>query len=636
MRNLKIDDFTRFNFLSNGKFNSNGNVYAYIVKKANLGTNTYDSNLFIYDLKNGVNKQLTFSNKVGFYQWLNDQEIIFIFDENSKETSSVYLININGGESRPYLKIEKNINDFKIINNDLIAFTALNKISIDDENDDNKDYQIIDEIPFWQNGKGFTNKSRNALYIINKNDNEIKMISGLYSDVMQYEVKDNLIYFSANTFSNRQELFSELYMYELDQNKTYDLLEEKNHELYKFLIINDQIYIFAVDTNKYGVNENSSLYKIKDSALSLVWSKDEEASSNVGSDSKLGSGIECKVYDNYIYYTVLDRDKTIIKKIDLLGNEKIIVENFSSIDFFDVVNDKIIFCATEDLSLQELYLLSSNEISKLTSINDNVISDVYLSPIEHFIFKNDGIDLDGYLIKPVNFDSNKKYPCILDIHGGPKTAYGRNYYHEMQLFANNGYYLVFCNPRGSDGRGNDFADIRGKYGTIDYDDLMKCLDTAIINNKNIDTERLGVTGGSYGGFMTNWIIGHTNRFKAAVSQRSISNWISMFSTTDIGYYFADDQNLATPWSDYEKLWWHSPLKYADNVHTPTLFIHSDEDYRCWIAEGIQMFTALKYHGVDARMCIFKGENHELSRSGKPLHRIKRLQEILSWFDKYLK
>ena len=136
--------------------------------------------------------------------------------------------------------------------------------------------------------------------------------------------------------------------------------------------------------------------------------------------------------------------------------------------------------------------------------------------------------------------------------------------------------------------------------------------------------------------MTNWIIGHTNRFKAAVSQRSISNWISMFSTTDIGYYFADDQNLATPWSDYEKLWWHSPLKYADNVHTPTLFIHSDEDYRCWIAEGIQMFTALKYHGVDARMCIFKGENHELSRSGKPLHRIKRLQEILSWFDKYLK
>ena len=349
MRNLKIDDFTRFNFLSNGKFNSNGDTYAYIVKKANLDTNGYDSNLFIYDLKNGVNKQLTFSNKVGFYQWLNDQEIIFVFDDNSKESSSIYLININGGESRPYLKTEKNINDFKIINNEFIAFTALNKISIDDENDDNKDYQIIDEIPFWQNGKGFTNKNRNTLYIINKSNNEIRIISGLYSDVMQYEVKDNLIYFSANTFSNRQELFSELYKYELDQNKTDDLLEEKNHELYKFLIINDQIYIFAVDTNKYGINENSSLYKINDGALSLVWSKDEEASSNVGSDSKLGSGIECKVYDNYIYYTVLDRDKTIIKKIDLLGKEKTIVENFSSIDFFDVVNDKIIFCATEDL-----------------------------------------------------------------------------------------------------------------------------------------------------------------------------------------------------------------------------------------------------------------------------------------------
>ena len=147
---------------------------------------------------------------------------------------------------------------------------------------------------------------------------------------------------------------------------------------------------------------------------------------------------------------------------------------------------------------------------------------------------------------------------------------------------------------------------------------------------------MGVTGGSYGGFMTNWIIGHTRRFKAAASQRSIANWISFFNTTDIGYYFGEDQNAATPWSDLKKVWDQSPLQFADQAVTPTLFIHSDQDYRCWMAEGLQMFYALKYHGVPARLCLFKGENHELSRSGKPLHRIRRLKEITQWMDRYLK
>jgi dipeptidyl aminopeptidase/acylaminoacyl peptidase len=136
--------------------------------------------------------------------------------------------------------------------------------------------------------------------------------------------------------------------------------------------------------------------------------------------------------------------------------------------------------------------------------------------------------------------------------------------------------------------------------------------------------------------MTNWIIGKTDRFKAAASQRSISNWVSMGYTTDIGYFFAPDQVGATPWTDQEKLWYHSPLKYADRVKTPTLFIHSDEDYRCWLPEALQMFTALKYHGVESRLCMFRGENHELSRSGRPKHRQRRLEEITNWFDRFLK
>ena len=152
----------------------------------------------------------------------------------------------------------------------------------------------------------------------------------------------------------------------------------------------------------------------------------------------------------------------------------------------------------------------------------------------------------------------------------------------------------------------------------------------------IDTARVGVTGGSYGGFMTNWIIGHTDRFKAAASQRSISNWISFAHTSDIGEMFGADQQGADTWKNVDKLWWHSPLKYANQCTTPTLFIHSDEDFRCPYSEGMQMYSALCEHGVATRLCMFKGENHELSRSGKPRHRVKRLKEITTWMDTYLK
>ncbi len=252
-------------------------------------------------------------------------------------------------------------------------------------------------------------------------------------------------------------------------------------------------------------------------------------------------------------------------------------------------------------------------------------------------FRNeDGLELDGWVLLPRGYDPARQYPAILDIHGGPKTVYGTVYYHEMQLWASQGYFVFYCNPRGGDGRGDAFADIRGKYGAIDYADLMGFTDRVLEAYPAIDARRVGVTGGSYGGFMTNWIIGHTDRFAAAASQRSISNWISMGYTTDIGYYFAPDQTAATPWDNLERMWDQSPLKYADRCVTPTLFIHSDQDYRCWQAEALQMFTALKVHGVESRLCLFKGENHELSRSGKPKHRIRRLREITGWMDRHLK
>ncbi|MBQ6602648.1 MAG: S9 family peptidase [Eubacterium sp.] len=280
---------------------------------------------------------------------------------------------------------------------------------------------------------------------------------------------------------------------------------------------------------------------------------------------------------------------------------------------------------------------AKGNIRQLTQFNTDLCAEYEYSRPEPFTFTDDrGVEIDGWVMKPADFDENKTYPAILDVHGGPKTVYGSCYFHEMQLWASEGYFVFFCNPVGGDGRGDTFADIRGIYGGPDYEDIMQFTDEVLKRYPQIDPARVGVTGGSYGGFMTNWIIGHTDRFAAAASQRSIANWLAFYETSDIGYFFAGDQAGGTPWTRTEKLWDQSPLKYADRVKTPTLFIHSDQDYRCPLSEGIQMFTAIKDHGVEARMCIFKGENHELSRSGKPKHRVRRLKEITEWFSRFLK
>ena len=181
-----------------------------------------------------------------------------------------------------------------------------------------------------------------------------------------------------------------------------------------------------------------------------------------------------------------------------------------------------------------------------------------------------------------------------------------------------------------------FRGVYNKYGEVDFRDLMEFTDEVLRRYPEIDADRMGVAGGSYGGFMTNWVIGHTDRFRCAVSQRSIANYVGDYLLSDIGYYYVPDQQLGTIWEHPERLWKASPLTYADRVKTPTLFIHADKDYRCTLANGLEMFAALKLHGVESKLCMFYGENHGLSREGKPSNRISRLSEILRWMDEHLK
>jgi dipeptidyl aminopeptidase/acylaminoacyl peptidase len=222
------------------------------------------------------------------------------------------------------------------------------------------------------------------------------------------------------------------------------------------------------------------------------------------------------------------------------------------------------------------------------------------------------------------------------MHGGPLAQYGNIFMHEFYYLAANGYVVAFCNPRGGQGYGEAHArSIWNAWGKADYEDVMAW--THFVAAKPyVDADRMGVTGGSYGGFLTNWIIGQTDHFKAAVTQRSVSNQLSAWGSSDFNWLFQQEIGEdKPPWENFELYWQHSPMKYIGRAKTPTLVIHSEQDLRCVLEQGEQIYVALKRLGVDTELVIFPDEPHGLSRGGRTDRRIARLNHILRWFNRYL-
>jgi len=288
--------------------------------------------------------------------------------------------------------------------------------------------------------------------------------------------------------------------------------------------------------------------------------------------------------------------------------------------------------------LDDLYVsaLDGSGERQLTHVNEKLWSELTLAKVERLPYKStDGWDIDGFIVKPINWEPGKKYPMILSVHGGPAGQYGVDWYHEFQVYAAKGYAVFFSNPRGSTGYGQKFErGIQNNWGGMDYQDVMAGVDAALKQNSWIDRDRLGVTGGSYGGFMTNWILGHTDRFKAAVTLRSVSNFISDDGTRDGAYGHEEDFD-GPLFDDFDQYWNASPLKYARNVKTPTLVLHSDNDYRVPIEQGEQWFRALQHYGVPSEFVVFPRENHNLTRTGEPKHLVESLNWQLYWFDRFI-
>jgi len=608
MKPVQIEDLFDYRFLSSVEISPHGEWAAFVTKQADVQDNGYRSDITLAHLTKPEVRQLTTSGKDGPYVWEASGDSILFASKRKEDAkgTALYRIRISGGEAAFVIELPRKAEAFRPLSDGRILFTA--RVPLDDnpadESEDGGDYEVLEEIPFWQNGKGFTSKKRVRLFLFTPESGELETLSEPELEIQSFDWIDDRIAVVARRFPGMAGITNELWIHNLSSGEKHCLSRDELSFGEASFLDRDSVVVLASDMASYGLGQNREvlLYDLTDQTnTNLTPGWDRSVGNSVGSDCRHGGGPTLRVDSGFAYVTITERSTSKVVRISRDGEMTVVAEPDGSVDSYAVKDGQVLCVQLHPDALHELYAHDSQGVRKLTALNEDRLTDKSLSIPDAFSVMSGDTQVDAWIMKPVDFDSTKTYPTILAIHGGPRGAYGDIVFHEMQFMASQGYVLIYSNPRGSSGRGNEFANLQGTYGTIDYDDLMAVVDTAIKNYAFIDAEHLGVMGGSYGGFMTNWMIGHTDRFKAAVSQRSIANWISKFNTTDIGYYFNKDAMGTDPWEDggADKLWWHSPLKYADKVVTPTLFIHSEQDYRCWMAEGLQMFTALRYHGVES-------------------------------------
>ena len=322
------------------------------------------------------------------------------------------------------------------------------------------------------------------------------------------------------------------------------------------------------------------------------------------------------------------------------GEPELLVGGEQAIGHYDLRDGRLMYTASTHTRPAELF---AGDGTRMTAVCDDFVAGRELAEVERFTAVSaDGTEVDAWLVRPPGFDEGKRYPALLTIHGGPFTQYGTGFFDEVQVYAGGGYCVLFSNPRGGSGYSEAWGRaIRGSggdagpgWGTVDYEDLMGVVDTALKRFPFLDPDRLGVLGGSYGGYMTSWVVGHTKRFKAALSERAVNHLVSAFGSSDVFWIF--ERQFGGPMWEHVDEWLRmSPATYAREIETPLLIVHSENDLRCNVEQGEHLFTLLRLLGKDVEMLRFPNESHELSRSGSPVHRVLRFEAILEWFGRYL-
>jgi dipeptidyl aminopeptidase/acylaminoacyl peptidase len=639
---VKPRDLRKFVFISDPQMSPDGSKVAYVHTSIDYDENEYMKHIWVHDVSTGRDTQFTYgAGKDSYPRWSpSGNKLLFLSSGRQPDSKSeLYVIYSSGGEAQKVASPETGVSNPQWSPDEK---TILFSGRVGEPKKPESDVVVVNRIWFKLNGVGMFAGKRVHLFTVKAMGGKPKQITRGEFDVGAYawgpEGKE--IAYVTNKESDQDiSYIRDIYVMPVKGGEARKITKSI-HEISNLSWSRHGIAYFGSDWHAQG-STNTDIWVMQpgEEPVNVTEGFDRSLERGIGSDLRISTQDPGPVWSpsgKEIYFITGEVPHSNIYKIKLGSREVERLTDGITVDGFSYSADfrRLTYNAMTATEPCELYV----DGEKVTGFNAKHLKNLRLSTPEHYTWVNElGEYIDGWVMKPIDYKDGEKYPAVLQIHGGPLGIYGDGVYQEFQLLTSAGYAVIYTNPRGSGGYDEEYAStLNGRYSTVDYRDVMDFTHDAVERFSFIDADRLGVTGGSYGGYLTNWIITQTDLFKAAVACRSTCNRYSHHGYSDFGFKHGESGNMGYPWRDEEKLLAQSPLRYAARVKTPTLFIHSENDLRCPIQQGEEFFVALMELGVDTELVRFPDENHELSRSGKPKHREERFQHILRWFDKHLK
>ena len=661
-RRITADDLYRLQIVTDPQISPDGAHVIFGVQRVDKEKEKVYTNLWVAPTAGGEARQFTYGDRTDSHpRWSPDgRYIAFLSNRKDEKQPQIYSLPFHGGEARPLTDLKGSFQSFvwspggrKL----LCQFRKKDEEALEREQDERKKElgvveRRITRTGFRMDGVGYFPEERWHLWTVDAASGEATQLTdGDYDETAPTWSPDgsHILFISNRSEDPDLEFYNQdLYIMPAAGGNFRKIETPPGWKMAP---------TFSPDGRRIAyVSREGKINRWRNAGLWVVPADGSAPPRNLTAphDVEVGSVTLGDVYDAPFSPPVWSRDgqkitfqisrhgNVTLHSITLDGEMEDVVSRDGTVGRFtlDAGREKLAYVWSHFGDPGQIWAqdAAGDGIRQLTHLNESWLRGIDLGEMTEVWFKGPaGNDLQGWILKPPGFDESDRYPAILEIHGGPWTQYGNLFMHEFYLLAANGYVVFFSNPRGGKGYGEGHTRaIHHNWGSADYEDVMTWANY-VAAQEYVDTSRMGVTGGSYGGYLTLWIIGHTDRFAAAVAQRVVSNALSFWGSSDVGYFFEDTwAGNRPPYETIDPYWEQSPMKTIGNAATPTLLIHSEQDLRCNLEQATQAYLALRQLGVDTELILFPEESHGLSRGGRTDRRVARLNHILRWFDRYLK
>lgn len=645
---MKPEDLYKYTWLSDAAVNPQGKI-AYVERTINKEKNNYATNICFVSSNGGSITNLSNEGKDTFPAWSPDgKSLAFLRDVDGKK--QIFIVK-EDNHAVQLTNHSYGIGSFQWSPcGDYFLFTArVPEVSVNTDQG-----RVYVDLPFKSEGIGLKDETYNHLFLIDAKEGECtQLTTGTFHISSPAWSPDGteILYLrntkSASTDKQKNKNTNDVFSINVTTN-LIDKITDSSLLISKFNFLpNEKTLVLVANNQEFGSGTQNQLYKVSsdnNSPKSLLSpTLDLQIGNYALSDMKFAGGYPAPFADleGNLYVLGTKHGSVKIYRHSRNGDFTAVTNGDKDIYHYIQTEDKkhlLYLAITKDCpgELYKLDLLTGEEV-KLTNYHGELNHTFDAAEVEEFWFNSfDGTKIQGWIMSPKHKLAGEKLPLILQIHGGPHAMYTGTFNHEFQVLVSKGYSVMFINPRGSFGYGQDFAKAcRGEFGEGDYQDIMSGLDYVLSSYTFVDTQRLGVSGGSYGGLMTNWIVSQTDRFNVATTHRSITNWVSFYGMSDIGISYTDAMLGGNPWENISLLWEKSPLAHVKSINTPLLILHGEEDLRCPVEQSDQLFTALKRWDRTTKLIRFPKSNHTFMKNGKPSYRIHFLEEVTDWIESYI-